>query len=107
MPVRIKRGAMRLGMGLAMVVACAGWTGLAFGQSEAAVHQTTYYLHGRIYTNDPKVPWAAGLAVRDGKIYCVGTLEHVLLDCGGAGSAVETVQLKGRLVLPGFNDAHV
>ena len=107
MRLRIRRGAIRLGIvvGVMVVCGCTAWR--AAGQSEDALHKTTYFLHGRIYTNDPKVPWAAGLAVRDGKIYCVGTLEHVLLDCGGAGSAVETVQLKGRLVLPGFNDAHV
>ncbi|MGB7847875.1 MAG: amidohydrolase [Candidatus Acidiferrum sp.] len=66
---------------------------------------TTYYLHGRIYTNDPKHPWAEGMAVRDGKILCVGTLSQVLLECGGAESD-DVVQLKGRFVMPGFNDAH-
>ena len=69
-------------------------------------HPTTYYLHGHIFTNDPKHPWAEGMAVRDGKIFCVGTLTQVLLDCGGAEGS-DIVQLHGRLVLPGFNDAHV
>lgn len=69
-------------------------------------HVTTYYLHGRIYTNDPKHPWAVAMAVRDEKIFCIGTLSQVLLDCGGAKSS-EVVQLKGRFVMPGFNDAHV
>jgi predicted amidohydrolase YtcJ len=75
-------------------------------QSDVALHKTTYYLHGRIYTNDPKEPWATALAIRDGKILCVGTLEHILLDCGGAGPDAETIQLKGRFLMPGFNDAH-
>jgi predicted amidohydrolase YtcJ len=66
---------------------------------------TTYYLHGRIYTNDPKAPWAEAMAVREDKIYCVGTLSHVLLDCGGA-EASNVVQLHGHFVMPGFNDAH-
>jgi predicted amidohydrolase YtcJ len=70
------------------------------------VHPTIYYLHGRIYTNDPKHPWAEAMAVRDEKIFCVGTLSQVLLDCGGAESN-EVVQLKGRFVMPGFNDAHL
>jgi hypothetical protein len=73
--------------------------------SEPPLHRTTYYLHGRIYTNDPKQPWASALAVRDEKILCVGTIEHIMLDCGGA-QAEETVQLKGRFLMPGFNDAH-
>ena len=70
------------------------------------VHPTTYYLHGRIYTNEPKHPWAEAMAVRDEKIFCVGTLSQVLLDCGGAESS-EVMQLNGRFVMPGFNDAHV
>jgi predicted amidohydrolase YtcJ len=69
------------------------------------LHPTTYYLHGRIYTNDPKHPWAEALAVRDEKILCVGTLSQVLLECGGAESS-DVVQLSGHFVMPGFNDAH-
>ncbi len=75
-------------------------------QSKYPLNKTTFYLHGRIYTNDPQHPWAAAIAVRDEKILCIGTLEHILLDCGGANSDAEAVQLKGRFVMPGFNDAH-
>jgi predicted amidohydrolase YtcJ len=73
--------------------------------SQPTLHPTTYYLHGRIYTNDPKHPWAEALAVRDGQILCIGTLSQVLLDCGGAESS-DVVQLKGHFLMPGFNDAH-
>jgi predicted amidohydrolase YtcJ len=69
--------------------------------------QTTYYTHGRIYTNDPENPWADALAVTDGKISCIGKLDHVLLDCGGSQEGAITVHLKGHFVMPGFNDAHV
>src|SRR6202040_1209454 len=68
---------------------------------------TTYYTHGRIYTNDPAHPWAEAMAVSDGKISCIGKMDHVLLDCGGGQEGVETVNLKGQFVMPGFNDAHV
>ena len=68
---------------------------------------TTYYVHGRIYTNDPAQPWAEAMAVSDGKINCIGKVDHVLLDCGGGQEGVETVQLRGQFVMPGFNDAHV
>ncbi len=78
----------------------------AFAQTADVAHKTTYYLHGRIYTNDPKQPWASAMAVRDEKILCVGSIEQIMLDCGGAKSEGETVQLKGRFVMPGFNDAH-
>jgi predicted amidohydrolase YtcJ len=72
---------------------------------EPPLHKTTFYLHGRIYTNDPKQPWASAIAVRDEKILCVGTIEHILLDCGGA-QAEDPIQLKGKFLMPGFNDAH-
>src|ERR1700687_469496 len=71
------------------------------------LNHTIYYLHGRIYTNDREHPWAAALAIRNGKILCVGTLPHILLDCGGSDEGAETVQLHGAFVMPGFNDAHV
>jgi predicted amidohydrolase YtcJ len=75
-------------------------------QTSDTSHKTTYYLHGRIYTNDPKVPWASAMAVRDDKIFCIGSIEHIMLDCGGSNSDAEIVQLKGRFLMPGFNDAH-
>src|SRR5438552_2956642 len=68
---------------------------------------TVYYTHGRIYTNDPEQPWAEAMAVSEGRITCIGKTAHVLLDCGGGQEGVETVNLKGEFVMPGFNDAHV
>jgi predicted amidohydrolase YtcJ len=71
------------------------------------ISSTTYYTHGRIYTNDPEHPWAEAMAVSEGKISCIGKMDHVLLDCGGGQEGVETVNLRGQFVMPGFNDAHV
>jgi predicted amidohydrolase YtcJ len=73
---------------------------------QPAVH-TTYYVHGRIYTNDPAQPWTEAMAIADGKISCIGKMDHVLLDCGGGAEGAETVQLHGQFVMPGFDDAHV
>lgn len=78
---------------------------IAQSTQQPLIHHTTYYLHGKIYTNDPKHPWADAMAVRDEKILCVGTISQILLDCGGAESN-DVVQLKGLFVMPGFNDAH-
>ena len=68
---------------------------------------TTYYVHGHIYTNDPENPWAESMSVAEGKISCIGKMDHVFLDCGGGQEGAVTVQLKGQFVMPGFNDAHV
>ncbi len=78
----------------------------AYPQTSDPAHKTTFYLHGRIYTNDPKAPWASAMAARDDKIFCIGSIEHIMLDCGGSKSEAEVVQLKGQFVMPGFNDAH-
>jgi predicted amidohydrolase YtcJ len=74
------------------------------GQKSAS---TTFYTHGRIYTNDPENPWAEAMAVSEGRISCIGRMDHVLTDCGGGQENAETVNLKGQFVMPGFNDAHV
>jgi predicted amidohydrolase YtcJ len=69
--------------------------------------RTGYYLHGRIYTNDPQHPWASAMAVREGKIVCIGGIEQIMLECGGGNEGAQTIQLGGKFVMPGFNDAHV
>ena len=101
---RVKRWGLWLGTAFLLLGALN--PALAQIQTSDPAHKTTYYLHGRIYTNDPKQPWASALAVRDEKVFCVGSIEHILLDCGGAKPETETVNLKGRFVMPGFNDAH-
>jgi predicted amidohydrolase YtcJ len=59
--------------------------------------------NGAIYTVDAKKSWAEAVAVRDGKIVYAGT------NTGAAsfkGADTRRVDLKGRLVLPGFIDPH-
>lgn len=76
-------------------------------QEATNTKHTVFYTHGRIYTNDPAEPWAEAMAVADGKIICIGKMAHVLLDCGGSQQSAEAVHLNDKLVMPGFNDAHV
>ena len=66
--------------------------------------RTVYYLHGRIYTNDPQHPWAEAMGVRGGKIICIGTIAQVTMECGDANA--QRVDLHEKFVMPGFNDAH-
>ena len=80
---------------------------LAGAQALPPPPRTIYYLHGRMYTNDPQHPWASAMAIREGKIVCVGGLEQIMLECGGGDENAETIQLGNRFVMPGFNDAHV
>jgi predicted amidohydrolase YtcJ len=98
--------ARRSALLIVFVLASFAMAAPVFAQSQQAVlHPTSYFLHGHIYTNDPSHPWAEAMAIRDEKIFCIGTISQIMLDCGGAESH-DIVQLKGQFVMPGFNDAH-
>ncbi len=59
---------------------------------------------GRVYRVDAARSWAQAVAARDGAIVAVGTDAEV----GElAGPRTEVIDLGGRMVLPGFIDAHV
>jgi hypothetical protein len=61
-------------------------------------------VNGRVYTVDAARSWAQAVAVRAGRIAAVGT------DAGAralAGPRTEVIDLRGRMLLPGFQDAHV
>lgn len=57
--------------------------------------------NGKIWTGNPEQPWAQWIAVKDGRIHSVGSAQPF------KGEATNTIDLKGRLTLPGFNDSHV
>ena len=59
---------------------------------------------GDIYTVDAARSWARALAVEDGQIVYVGTDSGAQ---GWIGSETQVIELNGRMVLPGFHDAHV
>jgi predicted amidohydrolase YtcJ len=59
--------------------------------------------NARIWTGDEQRPSAEALAVTDGKLIAVGTNAQI----AALGDASRTIDAKGRLVLPGFNDSHL
>ena len=59
---------------------------------------------GRIYTVDGARSWAEAVAIKDGRIVFVGTNEEAKAHIG---KATNVVDLKGRMVVPGFQDAHI
>jgi predicted amidohydrolase YtcJ len=62
------------------------------------------FVNGDVYTVDAARRWAQAVAVKDGRIVAVGTDDAVaeLRD-----SRTEVVDLAGRMLVPGFQDAHV
>lgn len=62
------------------------------------------FIGGKIVTMDANNPFAEAVAIKDGKIIKVGTDEEAL-QLKEAGT--EIIDLKGRLMIPGFNDSHM
>ena len=75
-------------------------------QSQQGVQGSTadIILHnGKVWTVDSARPVAQAVAIRGSKIIKVGSDSEVL---SLRGPSTRVVDLQGRLVLPGFNDAH-
>jgi len=68
------------------------------GEPELVLH------NARVFTPNPDTPWAEAVLVRGERIAMVGTSAEVLE--AAAESAIR-VDLEGRLLIPGLNDAHV
>lgn len=73
----------------------------AAGQNSAADLILT---NANVRTMDKANPRAEAVAVADGRITAVGTTKAIQ---ALAGKATKIIDVQGKLVLPGFNDAHV
>ncbi|MDQ3742950.1 MAG: amidohydrolase [Acidobacteriota bacterium] len=60
-------------------------------------------VNGRVFTADAANPSAEAVAIKGGRIVAVGSSAEVEKL---AGAATRRVDLAGRVVVPGFNDAH-
>jgi len=62
------------------------------------------FINAEIKTMDKKQPAAQAIAVKDGKIIAVGANAEIqrLIN-----AETKTIDAKGKLILPGFNDSHV
>jgi predicted amidohydrolase YtcJ len=87
-----------------LLLALAALLPRARARSDAAPAPDLVLVGGRIFTADSSRPWAEALAIRGERIVAVGTTRAIL---ALAGPATRRVELGGRVVVPGFNDAHV
>ncbi len=60
--------------------------------------------NARVFTADAAAPWAEAFAVTRERITAVGSREAI---AALAGPATRMLDVGGRVVVPGFNDAHV
>ena len=61
-------------------------------------------VNARIWTGNPKRPWAEAIAVRGDRIAAVGSSAEIRKM---AGSGARVIDARGQMLVPGFNDAHV
>jgi predicted amidohydrolase YtcJ len=61
-------------------------------------------VHGRVYTEDQKQPWAQAVAIYHGKIVAVGDNSAIERR---RGMGTKVIEAGGKLVLPGFVDCHI
>ncbi len=80
-----------------VAAALLGCGGQAAAPSELAL------TNGKIFTADLDSPWAEAILIRGDRIAVVGTTAEVQ---AAAGPSAKVVDLAGRTVVPGFNDAH-
>ncbi len=64
----------------------------------------TVLLNGRIFTSNPSQPWAQALAIRGERVVAVGDAALVERE---ATASTRRIDLAGRVVIPGLNDAHL
>ena len=68
--------------------------------SEAA---DSVYLNGLIYTSNDKHPWVEAVAIKGGKFIFVGDNR---LARNYIGASTDTIDLDGKMAMPGIHDAH-
>lgn len=74
------------------------------GQGRVVEPADIIIIHARVYTEDPKQPWAQAVAIHGTKIAAVGD-DAEIEKMRGMGTKV--INAGGKLVLPGFVDCHV
>jgi len=61
-------------------------------------------VHGRVYTENSKRPWAQAVAIRNSRIVGVGDDAEIERT---RGASTKVLDAGGKLVLPGFVDCHI
>src|ERR1700733_12769864 len=72
--------------------------------ADAPVYPSLVLVHGHVWTENPAHPETEAIAIDGNRILLAGTSAEVLRL---AGPSTRVIDLHGRRVVPGFNDAHV
>jgi predicted amidohydrolase YtcJ len=98
---------LRTRLALTLLLAAALCPALALAPAGAARQArrnvSLILTNGKVFTSDARGTLAEAVAVEGNRIAAVGTSREI----GARYTAARTIDLKGRLVTPGFNDAHI
>lgn len=89
-------------MRMGVLALAAGLVGLGAASARAAQPADVIFYNGKVITADLAFDIRSAVAVKDGKILAVGGPE-ITRDY----QAPKSIDLKGRVLMPGFNDAHL
>jgi Predicted metal-dependent hydrolase with the TIM-barrel fold len=95
---------LKLNLRVAMVVLLAVLASHASSAQKKSAYADTVILHGKIYTLNPKQPWAEALAIRGDRVVAVGSDSEI---ARLQSKNTQVIDARGRLVLPGFTDCHI
>src|SRR5687768_8927961 len=95
---------MKRALLLAVVVALVPLTLSA--QTASDNRPTLVLLNAKVFTADPAKPWAEAVAIHGSKILAVGTMAEIRRLVPD-DPKFPVIDLRGRVVIPGINDAHV
>lgn len=88
-----------------LVLAVALLAGSPSAHAAPAAPADFVFHSGKVYTVNTKKPWADTVVVRDGRIVHVGKNDPAAKAM--VGKTTRVVDLKGRMLLPGFIDGHI
>jgi predicted amidohydrolase YtcJ len=101
---RFARTEMRRRGSMFLVLAVALLLPAGCGRREAPSPANLILTNAAVYTLDPSRPWVEAVAVAGDKIVFSGT-DREAVRC--RGPETKTLDLGGRMVLPGFQDSHI
>jgi len=96
--------ARHFGLTLAVLALSLCVAGVASSQGLIVAPADIIVIHGRVYTENPKQPWAQAVAIHGAKIVAVGD-DAAIEKMRGMGTKL--INAGGKLVLPGFTDCHI
>ena len=76
---------------------------LTLGHAYSFSQANLILYNGKIFTSDKQQPWAEAIAIKGERILAVGKNNAILKLKAGT---TKLIDLEGRVVTPGFNDAH-